>query len=117
MKSELGVETGRFSPRRFLEWQISRLLRTVGLCACPKEMTYSDLVTGDQIRLTRPERFLVLSVNTRDYIFDPLTGALVGTGMGCSGSTPLFCYRPDRKPRLVPSRGSSNIVGLHGNSE
>jgi hypothetical protein len=71
-------------------------------------MVYADKVTGDEIRLARPERFLILSVNARDYVFDPLTGALVGTGMGCGDSSlPSYC-RLDRKPRLVPSRDSSS---------
>lgn len=93
-------ETGRFSLRRFFEWQACRLLKLLGVCACPRTLVHQDGVTGDEIRLARLERFLIFSVNARDYVFDPLSGRLVGTGMGC-GATQPSCCKPEHRPRLV----------------
>ena len=88
----------------------------LGICVCLKPLVYKDIVTGDEIRIERPERFLIFSVNARDYVFDPLSGKLVGTGMGCRISQPSYC-KSDRKPQLVPFLAPYNQNEPRGSNE
>ncbi len=52
-----------------------------------RPMIFDDPVTGDRVEIKVTPLRTVLSVNGRDYTFQRLSGAFVGTGMGCSYPT------------------------------
>lgn len=48
-----------------------------------RPMTFSDPVTGDEVRVSVTALFTRLSINGRDYYFNRLSGDFDGTGQGC----------------------------------